>query len=414
MGVTPLNRFARVRNALDAYPPLLRLLAVGSFLNVAGSSFLWPLNQIYIHNVLGKPLTVAGNVLLLHAGGAVLGQFAGGVLYDRIGARPVLLAGVFSSAALICLPGLFSNWTLYVAVMLLYGFAVTVPVPALQAMVARAWPEGGRKGYNFLYVANNLGVAVGTAVGGVVAGASFKFAFLAASLLFVVYGIYASFAIHDPTGPAARPDRPVGPELAGAREPEAAPIPWVPILALLLGMMVSWIVYVQWQGAIAVHMTASGTPTRLYGLLWTLNGALIVLGQPLSSRVVRLAGTFANQLRLGILLYAAAFSVLFTADRYPIYVVGMVLLTFGEMLLLPVIPAAVAQVSPPSRRGFLQGFVGAGMSGGRMLGPLLGGLLFDHTSFRMVLLVMTATLSIPFLAFSVYAAATRHVETAGG
>lgn len=397
---------------LDGYPPLLKLLAVGAFLNVAGSSFLWPLNQLYIHNQLGRPLTVAGTVLLLHSGGAVLGQFAGGMLYDRVGARPVLLAGVFGSALLVCIPGLVTNWPLYVAVMMLYGFTVTVPVPALQGLVARTWPEGGRKGFNFLYVANNLGVAVGTSIGGFVASSSFRLAFLSASFLFLLYGIFAAFAIHDPPEREAVHGKPVGPERTGAPQTDLEPIPWVPVVALFFGMMVSWIVYVQWQGAIAVTMTSIGISTAKYGLLWTLNGLIIVLGQPAISRVVRMARTYANQLRTGILLYVLAFAVLFVAKAYAVYVVGMFFLTFGEMLLLPVIPAAVAQVSPPSRVGFLQGFVGAGMSAGRMLGPLLGGLLFDRTGFQTLLAVMVVTLIVPMLSFSVYARYCGQVGTA--
>jgi hypothetical protein len=35
--------------------------------NVTGSSFLWPLNTIYIHDHLGKSLSVAGVVLMLNA-----------------------------------------------------------------------------------------------------------------------------------------------------------------------------------------------------------------------------------------------------------------------------------------------------------------------------------------------------------
>ncbi|MGQ0518870.1 hypothetical protein ACT453_57775, partial [Bacillus sp. D-CC] len=42
---------------------------VGSLLalycNVTGASFLWPFNTIYLHDHLGKSLSVAGMVLLL-------------------------------------------------------------------------------------------------------------------------------------------------------------------------------------------------------------------------------------------------------------------------------------------------------------------------------------------------------------
>jgi MFS family permease len=66
-------------------PRSLWLLVIGMMINVTGSSFLWPLNTIYIHEHLGKSLTVAGVVLMLNAAATVIGNLVGGVLFDKIG-----------------------------------------------------------------------------------------------------------------------------------------------------------------------------------------------------------------------------------------------------------------------------------------------------------------------------------------
>lgn len=57
-------------------PRALKILIIGMFINVTGASFLWPLNTIYIHNHLGKSLTVAGIVLMLNSGASVAGIYA--------------------------------------------------------------------------------------------------------------------------------------------------------------------------------------------------------------------------------------------------------------------------------------------------------------------------------------------------
>jgi MFS family permease len=119
--------------------------------------------------------------------------------------------------------------------------------------------------------------------------------------------------------------------------------------------------------------------------------------------VVRLVRRSAAQMVLGTLLYGVAFGVLFTSTRYPIFVTSMVILTLGEMLLWPAVPAAVARLSPPSRRGTLQGLILSGGTFGRMLGPLLGGLLYDRAGFHTVLAVMVAGLLVPLAAIAVYA-----------
>nr|WGD57404.1 hypothetical protein P5626_15600 [Bacillus subtilis] len=56
-------------------PRALKILVIGMFINVTGASFLWPLNTIYIHNHLGKSLTVAGLVLMLNSGNQCGWQF---------------------------------------------------------------------------------------------------------------------------------------------------------------------------------------------------------------------------------------------------------------------------------------------------------------------------------------------------
>ncbi len=405
----------RFRGALNSYPKLLWFLAFGAFLNVAGLSFIWPLNSIYIHEELGKPLTVAGIVLLLHSAGASIGQLVGGTLFDKIGGRPVLLIGLFGSAGLMSLIGFFDSWPLYVTVMVLYGLTASLVFPAMNALAAKSWPEGGRRAFNFIYVANNLGVAAGTAIGGLVASYSFKLAFFSAAITFLLFAIFVIFKIQDrpskkeadQAAPAAHASAHETAATSALVEPK---IPWVPVLSLFVGLLVAWIVYVQWQTSISVHMQANGIELSAYSVLWTLNGALIFLGQPLLAFAIKYFRSLASQMYLGTALFLLCFALLLTADHYLIYVAGMVILTFGEMLLWPGIPAAVSQLSPPSRAGFLQGVIGSGATAGRMLGPLLGGLLYDNTSFFNLLLVMVILLALPTLCFTIYARTSKRKE----
>ena len=66
-------------------PKAVWLLVIGMFINTTGNSFLWPLHTIYIHDYLGKSLTMAGFVLMINAGTGVVGNLLGGYLFDRIG-----------------------------------------------------------------------------------------------------------------------------------------------------------------------------------------------------------------------------------------------------------------------------------------------------------------------------------------
>jgi MFS family permease len=75
-------------------PRALWLLIIGMAVNVTGSSFLWPLNTIYIHDHLGKSLSIAGVVLMLNSAASVIGNLFGGSLFDKIGGYKSILLGI--------------------------------------------------------------------------------------------------------------------------------------------------------------------------------------------------------------------------------------------------------------------------------------------------------------------------------
>lgn len=397
--MTLANRF---RTLVGEYPRTLWLVGLCSFLNIVGLSFIWPITTVYIHDHLGYSLTVAGVVLLFHHGAGALGSLVGGYFFDRLGARWVLLISMLAAGVVIALPGFYESWWLFVAVMVLFGFFATMFFPAINALAAKAWPEGGRRSFNFVYVMHNVGVAVGTSLGGILADRSFALAFLGAAIMSLVVAVVVFFRIHD------RPDagQTAAQEISAALEPEGR-IPWLPVGALFAGFLTLWMIYVQWQAVVSVYMKGIGYPLTAYSVLWTLNGLIIVLGQPLLSLVVRRARTLSAQLFLGTGLYVVSYGLLLMFQSYEVFVAAMVVLTFGEMLLWPGIPAAVSQLSPPSRRGFLQGFIGSAGTMGRMLGPLLGGALYDRVGYLPLMGVMTVLYIVPVATFLIYRRSVR-------
>src|SRR4051812_6921800 len=107
-------------------PRALWLLIIGMAVNVTGSSFLWPLNTIYIHGHLGKSLSVAGVVLMLNAGASVIGNLYGGSLFDKIGGYKSVLLG--TSITLLALVGLtfWHGWPEFIVFQILIGFGTGV------------------------------------------------------------------------------------------------------------------------------------------------------------------------------------------------------------------------------------------------------------------------------------------------
>ncbi len=365
--------------------------------NITGSSFLWPLNAIYIHEHLGKTLTVAGVVLLLNQAASVLGNLVGGTIFDKLGGYRSMLLGICISffAAL----GLFfmHGWPHYVYLLIILGFGSGIIVPAMYAMAGSVWPEGGRKSFNALYVASNLGVAIGSALGGFVAAYSFDLTFMANAILFTIFFLIAVFGyrtIH------------VSGEISTSVIKQAGQVKnYTKLTALLIlctGYMLCWVGYVQWQSTIATYTQELSISLEQYSLLWTINGALIVLAQPLVSIAVKVMRSIKLQIIVGILIFIISFSVVGTADDYAGFLTAMVILTVGEMLVWPAVPTIAQSLAPKGREGLYQGIVNSTATCGRMLGPLFGGIMVDQFGMNALFIALGVLCIISIVTTLIY------------
>jgi MFS family permease len=380
-------------------PRALWLLIIGMAVNVTGSSFLWPLNTIYIHDHLGKSLSVAGIVLMLNAGASVIGNLYGGSLFDKIGGYKSILLGI--SITLTALVGLtfWHGWPEYIVFQILIGFGTGVIFPSMFAMAGSVWKEGGRKAFNAIYVAQNLGVAVGAALGGIVANYSFDLIFLANTIMFVIFLLIAVFGYKGIEAGALK-------KANNSLVDEVVVKSRVKLYALLIlctGYLLCWVGYVQWQTTIATYTQEINISLMQYSLLWTINGALIVLGQPILNGLIKfLATTLKIQIIIGIGIFIVSFVVAGNATAFSGFVVGMIILTIGEMFIWPAVPTIAFNLAPKGREGFYQGIVNSTATGGRMIGPLLGGMIVDLYSMSALFYVLIGLFLIAILTTIIY------------
>ena len=148
-------------------------------------------NTIYLHDHLGKSLSVAGMVLMINSLTGVIGNLLGGVLFDKWGGYKSTLVGIVITLVSILGLVFFHGWPLYVVWLALIGFGSGMVFPSMYAMVGTVWPEGGRRAFNAMYVGQNVGIAIGTACGGLVASYRFDYIFLANFILYFVFFLIA-------------------------------------------------------------------------------------------------------------------------------------------------------------------------------------------------------------------------------
>lgn len=383
-------------------PRAVVILIIGGFIQSIGNSLMWPLNSLFMHNVLGRTLTEAGTLLALQSAASLLGQFLSGFVADRFGAKKVMMVGLVGAILAVGSIGLFPVWGVYAPGFVLFGLAQAFIFVPLNALLHIVWPEGGRRGFNLLYVSNNAGVAVGTAIGGMIAQVSFRLTFSLNAVAFIIYFLLVSIGISEHKAPISS----ISPKQRAGRLTKDRG--FKVLLALGGGIFFVWGAYIQLVAILPVVMNQLGFSLFSYSVLWTLNGVFIVTLQPLINWVIRSwAQSFQRQFYLASILLAIGFIIIWGKLPYVSYIIAMLILTLGEMLILPAVPAASAQLAPAGKTGAYQGIVGGSSAGGRMVGPLLGGIIYDYRGGSSVWMLAIMFLAASLVMFFIYGKCIR-------
>lgn len=164
-----------------------------------------------------------------------------------------------------------------------------------------------------------------------------------------------------------------------------------------------------WNTGVSPYIISEGMEKRMYGLLWTLNGVLIFVGQPFTSWVKRtMARTSTAQMTASAVFYGMAYIVMITMYSYPGMVLAMVLATF-EMLISPATPAFISEHAGRSAPFYI-GISGGIGAVGRVIGPYAMGVMYDKQGLIPVAWLATGTAGIAVLGFVLHAVLNRNRE----
>lgn len=364
---------------------LFKWLGGLAFLNNVGYSCVWPVTTIYMHNQLHQSLVLAGVVLLCYSSANVIGSIAAGSRFDRGHTFGLNLFGQLITLLAVTLLIFMHGWPSYPILLCIFGFGNGWILTLINSMGTRVKKYPSVKVFNQLYLAENIGLVVGTGLTGFIyeQGIGWLFVLIAGIYLvsLIIVGIkFAKVELHGECPVRQTVDAPA--DLAGKRN-------LFVIIVLLLRLVVVWVMYEQWMSNLAVYLARFGISTGRYGMLWTINGVLIIIFQLLLDWIGRYHATLDLQVILGSFFMAGSFMLLLFAAHYGQFVLAMVVLTLGESLLIPGVPAYVNRLSPVVQKGRGQGMVNAFSSLGKALGPLFGGLVIERLGYFKLFAVCT-------------------------
>ena len=163
-----------MRNYFKSLDPQLPrdvyVLQFGGLLNAFGNGVVIPFMIIYLHNVRGISLGIAGLAAATQSASALLSGFLAGTLTDRVGAKRVLLAALaVTTVAFALMPTIQEVWQAF-AVYVVWGAGSGAFWPSQSTLLAGLTPAARRSpAYALQRLTMNLGVAVGGVAAGLIA-----------------------------------------------------------------------------------------------------------------------------------------------------------------------------------------------------------------------------------------------------
>jgi MFS family permease len=183
---------AYLRSLNPQLPRNVWILQAGGLANMFGNGVIGPFLIIYLHNVRGISLGIAGLVVASNSAAGLVSGFVGGALSDRLGPRRVL------SAALVLMAVAFALFPLIRAPWQAFGLNVLVGLgsgsfwPSQSTLLSSLTPKDRR---HTAFAQQRMTMNLGIALGGLVAGAiartdnpgTFTFLFLLNAVTFLVF-----------------------------------------------------------------------------------------------------------------------------------------------------------------------------------------------------------------------------------
>ena len=345
------------------------IVEVGVFLNMLGYGAVLPFEIIYLHDGRGFDLGVAGLVVGLVTGIAVVTSPIAGAAIDRVGARATAVAGGLALAAGYGGLAFAESPPTAFAAAALAGVGNGALSPSQSALMTALAPRELRHRASAVSrVAVNVGIGLGGAIGGVVAGfglRGFVVLLLANAATYVVYvAILVATVREDVRVPS------IGGYRRVLRDRAFVHFAATNVVLIAVGWgVLAWIV--------PPYAEDLGIAAGLIGLLFLANAATVVLGQVPIVKAVE-GRSRVGALVLGAAAWVGACLLALLAQgaeptaAYLCLVAAAIAFGLGECLHATVLLPLVADLAPLELRGRYMAAIGLSWWLGLALAPTVG------------------------------------------
>ena len=301
----------------------------------------------------------------------------GGALTDKFGRRSLILFGLVFSALSTLSLGLVNQFWMLFPPAVLTGLLSDVAGPAHQAMIADLLPEKQRaEGFGILRVVGNMAWILGPTLGGLIANQSYFYLFISDAVISCIVALLFYMLI-----PETKPEAQAGEEaqsILGAFAGYGKVLKDLAYVAFIVAGMFMLLAYQQMYSTLSVYLRDNhGVDPQGYGFLLTSSAITVILFQFWTTRRIKHRPPFL-MMALGTLFYMVGFGLFGFVSAYWLFVFNIVIVTIGEMIIMPTSQALAANFAPEDMRGRYMAVFGLVWGIPSIFGPGLAGLILDN------------------------------------
>jgi len=397
----------RIKNIIKQYPRQFWLVTLVMLLAWLFHSLMWSYLMLYISQRMGQPLSSVSGLMAVNAVTGMVTTFLGGAIADKFGRKGVM---VFS--LLFCGVGWFffriaGTLPIYALLMAVTGATTPLYRLASDSMVSDLVPPEQRlDAYSMLRMGNNIGVAIGPAIGGYLASISYNISFTVIGIGLVSLSVAGAFLFRE-TKPADVSNNQGRKAMLGGYSSIFKDRVFMKILIafslIRIGTSILWLMLA------AYTKQNFGLSENVFGFIPTTNALMVIFMQMMvTRRTSRLKPESA--MVLGALFYAVSIFGIFFANGFWGFWICMVGSTIGEMILLPTTTTYTSRLAPPDMRARYMSLYTLTTGIGSGLGPLLGGIMADIFGARSMWFAAGMVEMIGFFVFLLVALQQRRME----
>ncbi|MGD2077859.1 MAG: MFS transporter, partial [Chloroflexota bacterium] len=182
-----IKRFFSLQNE---YSPQFWLILGGLLIGTIGSSMVFPFLTIYVSEQLDLPLTDVASLITLNGFIGLAASFVAGPITDRFGRKWVMALSLIGNGATYFLFREAETYLFFATLMAMRGLFHPMYKVGTSAMVTDlVTPQQRVDAFALMRTADNLGIAIGPAIGGFVAATSYDASFTVAALALSSFGL---------------------------------------------------------------------------------------------------------------------------------------------------------------------------------------------------------------------------------